>query len=75
MKQYITLEDLKDFDVWKAWKHGELELEPSYNEDEVDHLLSRQRGNSYVAVLTKTKDEEIASQATSAPEPFEWRKK
>ena len=22
----ITLEDLKDFDTWKLWKHGEVEL-------------------------------------------------
>jgi hypothetical protein len=75
MKNYITIEQLKDFEIWKSWKHGELELEPSYTEEEVDTLLTRQRGNSYVAVLTKTMDEEISATAAKAPEPFDWRKK
>ena len=25
-KKVITLEELKDFDIWKSWKNGELEL-------------------------------------------------
>lgn len=25
----ISLEDLKDFDVWKKWKNGEVELIPT----------------------------------------------
>ena len=40
-----------------------------YSEDEVRELLLTQRGNSYVAILTKTKDSELASLAMSAPEP------
>jgi hypothetical protein len=40
-----------------------------YNEEEVRKLLIMQRGNSYVAILTKTKDEELARIASTAPEP------
>ena len=40
----------------------------------VDKLLEAQRGNCYVAVLTKTRDEEIAKAAGDAPEPGgNWR--
>ena len=39
MENYITLEDLKDFDVWKSWRNGGLELEPLYNEKEVRQML------------------------------------
>jgi hypothetical protein len=31
----ITIEDLKDFDTWKQWKNGEVQLVPMYNEDEL----------------------------------------
>ncbi len=41
----ITIEDLKDFDTWKMWKNGEVELEPLYTEKEVDKWLDIQRGN------------------------------
>jgi len=44
-------------------------IEKSFTENEVRNLLETQRGNSYVAILTKTKDEELASVASSAPEP------
>jgi hypothetical protein len=40
-----------------------------YSEEEVRKLLIMQRGNSYVAILTKTKDEELARIASTAPEP------
>jgi len=59
------------------------EIESSYlkmeskkvDPDTVDKLLEAQRGNCYVAVLTKTKDEEIAKAAGNAPEPGGgWRK-
>jgi hypothetical protein len=41
----------------------------------VDDLLSAQRGNCYVAVLSKCKDEEIAKAAGNAPEPGgNWKK-
>ena len=46
-----------------------------YTEEEVEKLLSAQRGNCYVAILSATKDEEIASVATLAPEPGMWRDK
>jgi hypothetical protein len=40
MKTYITLDDLMDFEVWKAWKNGKLELEPLYTEEEIRRMLS-----------------------------------
>jgi hypothetical protein len=45
MKKYITLEDLKDFEVWKSWRNGGLELEPLYSEKKVSELLLLQRIN------------------------------
>ena len=45
-----------------------------YSEKEVEEILETQRGNSYVAVLNKTRDEELAVVAGSAPEPGHWRK-
>ena len=45
-----------------------------YTEEEVEGILATQRGNCFVAVLTKTKDRKIASLATKAPEPGLWRK-
>jgi hypothetical protein len=70
----ITIEDLKDFDTWKQWKHGEAELEPLYTEKEVDKWLDIQRGNSYVSVYNETLNTETASLASMAPEPGGWRK-
>jgi hypothetical protein len=43
--------------------------EKMYSEEEVRELLLMQRGNSYVAILTKTKDKELAAIASTAPEP------
>jgi hypothetical protein len=40
-----------------------------YSEEEVRKLLETQRGNCYVAILTKTKDKELAAIAGGAPEP------
>lgn len=40
-----------------------------FNEKQVHEILATQRGNCYVAVLTETKDEKIASLAGSAPPP------
>jgi hypothetical protein len=70
----ITLDDLKDFDTWKMWKNGEVELEPLYTEKEVDKWLDIQRGNSYVSVYNKTLNMETSSLASMAPEPWGWRK-
>lgn len=44
-----------------------------YTEKEVEELLQTQRGNCYVAVLSTTKDETIASLAGNAPEPGQWK--
>ena len=40
-----------------------------YTEEEVRRLLDMQKGNCYVAILTQTRDEKIASLAISAPLP------
>jgi hypothetical protein len=45
------------------------QAERMYSEEEVINLLETQRGNSYVAVLTATKNDELASIALNAPEP------
>jgi hypothetical protein len=31
----ISLDDLKDFDTWKKWKHGEVKLKTCINEDDI----------------------------------------
>lgn len=48
-----------------------------FTEEEVCKLLEVQRGNCYVAILTKTRDQELAKIANNAPEPAggKWRKK
>jgi len=44
MNNYITLEDLKDFEVWKSWRNGGgLELEPIYKEKEINLPVPNQR--------------------------------
>jgi len=44
-----------------------------YTEKEVENLLEAQRGNSYVAILNATQDKSLASIASSAPEPGQWK--
>ena len=44
-------------------------LSESVDSQTVARLLEAQRGNCYVAVLNKTRDEEIAKAAGAAPEP------
>jgi len=65
----VTLvESIKVFhDAFKAGQQWQAER--MYSEEEVRKLLMIQRGNSYVAILSKTRDEELASIANSAPEP------
>ncbi len=75
MSERIKIEDLKDFDVWKEWKNGQIKLEPIWTEEEVSRLLDTQRGNSYVSVYDKTLDVDLASLASSAPEPGQWKKR
>ena len=43
--------------------------ERSYNQEEVEDLLTTQRENCYVAILSETRNEEIATIALNAPEP------
>lgn len=54
--------------------YGQSQSIELYTEDEVAKLLETQRGNSYVAVLHKTRDAKIAIEASRAPEPGQWRK-
>jgi len=55
---------------------GNVLLGAVYTEKEVFELLDAQRGNCYVAILSKTRDEKLAIVAGSAPEPSggKWRK-
>jgi uncharacterized protein YcaQ len=75
MSDRIKIEDLKNFDTWKDWKNGELKLETLWTEEGVTNLLDMQRGNSYVAVYDKTHDKDLASLASKAPEPGQWRER
>jgi uncharacterized protein YcaQ len=75
MSDRIKAEDLKNFDTWKDWKNGELKLETLWTEEEVTNLLDVQRSNSYVAVYDKTHDKDLASLASKAPEPGQWRER
>jgi hypothetical protein len=75
MSDRIKIEDLKNFDTWKDWKNGDLKLETLWTEEEVTNLLDMQRGNSYVAVYNKTHDKDLASLASKAPEPGQWRER
>ena len=43
--------------------------ERMYSEEEVKYLLEVQRGNCYVALLSHTNNDDIASVASRAPEP------
>ena len=45
------------------------QAERMYSEQEVRDLLETQRGNCYVAILSQTKNDEIASIAIQSPEP------
>jgi uncharacterized protein YcaQ len=75
MSDRIKIEDLKNFDTWKDWKNGEIKLETLWTEEEVTNLLDMQRGNSYVAVYDKTHDADLASLASKAPEPGQWKER
>lgn len=52
------------------------DMDVKYSEKEVSDLLDIQRGNCYVAVMNRTKDSVVASEATTAPEPMggKWKK-
>jgi len=51
------------------------QAKPTYTEDEVKILLETQRGNCYVAVYNKTHDKDLASLASKAPEPGQWKER
>lgn len=57
----ITLSDIES----SYFKMESKKVDP----DTVDKLLEAQRGNCYLAILAKTRDEEIAKAAGDAPEP------
>lgn len=45
-----------------------------YSEEEVEKILEAQRGNCYVSVFNKTKDDDIAILTITSPEPGDWKK-
>lgn len=49
--------------------------EKKYTEEEVEKLLSTQKGNCYVAILSETNDPTLAKIALLAPLPFEFNQK
>ena len=70
--------DKPNSDIQNTWEHTysiekpkqeTLEVERFYTEQEVRDLLEMQRGNCYVALLSHTKNEDIATVALGAPEP------
>lgn len=68
MKQYKSEKQLmgeKDEELSTLRKT----IKKLYTEEEVSELLETQRGNCYVAILSKTNDDKIAAEAITAPEP------
>ena len=42
MENYITIEDLKDFEVWKSWRNGGgLELKPKEEWDYLEGFINQ----------------------------------
>lgn len=48
---------------------SKIQEQKMYSEQEVRDLLETQRGNCYVAILSQTKNDEIATIAIQSPEP------
>jgi len=48
---------------------NKIQEQKMYSEQEVRDLLETQRGNCYVAILSQTKNDEIATIAIQSPEP------
>ena len=61
--------DYSEFDFTSFEQGAKWQQQISYSEEEVRKLLLAQRGNCYVAILTKTRDTELALLASLAPEP------
>lgn len=68
-KRIYGPDESKDVEYYAFINGAKYQAERMYSEEEVRRLLMVQRGNSYVAILSKTRDEELASIANSAPEP------
>jgi hypothetical protein len=68
---YVTVGEREKTAFYKGAKW---QAERMYSEEEVINLLETQRGNSYVAVLSATKNDELASIALNAPEPGGMKK-
>jgi hypothetical protein len=69
--------DEVDLDDTDSCDHCDVSIfqpkEKMYSEARIDELLEIQRGNCYVAVLTKCRDFEVAVEAVEAPEPWNWK--
>jgi hypothetical protein len=68
MKQYKSEKQLmgeKDEELSTLRKT----IKKLYTEEEVSELLETQRGNCYVAILSKTYNDMIATEVLTAPEP------
>ena len=71
-KKEIKLEDVFNEEHYEIKEKLIKEQKPqdkTYTEQEVKDLLEMQRGNCYVALLSHTKNDDIASVALGAPEP------
>ena len=71
-KKEIKLEDVFNEEHYEIKEKLIKEQKPqdkTYTEQEVKDLLEIQRGNCYVALLSHTKNDDIASVALGAPEP------
>lgn len=76
MNVYFTLNGDKEVSFKSVFYLDYLKIIKMYTEEEVSRLLETQRGNCYVAVLSKCGDEEIATACVKAPEPGgdQWKK-
>ena len=63
----ITLEDLKDFYIWKQWKHGEVELgepefetKPGFVEKRIQQMIHIGANEEYEKYSEGMSDDDIA---------------
>lgn len=62
----ITIEDLKDFDTWKQWKNGEVELgepefqtKPGFAEKRIQQMIHIAANDEYEKYSEGMSDEDI----------------
>lgn len=61
----ITIEDLKDFDTWKKWKNGDVELsndfptKPGFVEKRTQQMINIWANEEYKQYSQRMSDEEI----------------